>query len=403
MNIKKLFSYFIVLATVMLAGFIWHCKNAKSESDYFTPRAVAVADNGANYVESQTCMECHADIYATHLNTAHYNTSAIADFKNVKGSLEEGSNTFEIHDARITLMEEDGAVYQKSKFKFGPLKEAKAKLDITLGSGVKGQSYLTWEENGLFQLQASYYTPTDSWINSPGYPMTSFTRPISDACLKCHVTFAKNHDPLGTSNLYDKAQVLLGVDCQKCHGPLQQHVAYQRSDTSVKEAKFVTKIDSLSRQKRMDICAQCHSGLRSRQIKGGAFSFLPGENLSDYSKNYGTIKTAEKLDVHGNQVGLLSSSQCFIKSPEMDCVTCHNPHKNERGAMASFNTICTECHQSITKDCTNENSIMNKGLNNDCISCHMPLSPSSTMQIQVNTDSLTEPVYIRTHLIGVYK
>ena len=70
-----------------------------------------------------------------------------------------------------------------------------SKFDIVIGSGVKGQSYLTWKEEELFQLQTSYYTPLDDWVNSPSFPTYQYTRPIGDACLKCHTTFATNRHP----------------------------------------------------------------------------------------------------------------------------------------------------------------------------------------------------------------
>ncbi|WP_273567469.1 cytochrome c3 family protein [Maribacter halichondriae] len=406
MKKKGIRNIILFLVGITVASFVWHCKNRTTESDYFTPKVLATHATGGNYVGSETCMECHADIYETHIGTAHYNTSAVASSESIKGSFDTDSNTIELQDARLTLHSEDGAFFQKSDFKYGThgqAKEVTSKLDVVIGSGVKGQSYLSWEDDRLFQLQASYYTPIDNWVNAPGFPVTSFKRPITDACLKCHVTFAKNHDPVGNSNQFVKDQLFLGIDCERCHGPLEKHVLYQRGNPSVETPEHIIKIDSLSRQQRLDICAQCHSGLRNRQIKGNPFDFLPGEHLDEYSKNYNSGRPKEKLDVHGNQYGLLTSSQCFIKSPDMDCTTCHNPHKNQRGDMASFNKICMECHASITKGCTNENTTMTTGMNNDCIACHMPLSPSSTMQVQLNTDSLAEPVYIRTHLIDIYE
>jgi hypothetical protein len=47
-------------------------------------------------------------------------------------------------------------------------------FDIVIGSGRKGQTYLYWKDDKIFQLPVSYYTPTDSWVNSPGLLLTSF-------------------------------------------------------------------------------------------------------------------------------------------------------------------------------------------------------------------------------------
>ena len=76
---------------------------------------------------------------------------------------------------------------------------------------------------------------------------------------------------------------------------------------------FMMKIDTLSRQKRLDVCAQCHSGPRDGILQGNSFSFLAGEKLDEYSRNYYTGISNDDLDVHGNQYGLLTSSKCFIR------------------------------------------------------------------------------------------
>ncbi len=402
MKKKGIRNIILFIVAIALASFVWHCKNRTTESDYFTPKVLATHVNGENYVGSETCMECHTDIYATHLNTAHYKTSAQASAETIKGSFETGANSFDINDSKITLIAEDGKFYQHMDFKFTQQDDITSKIDIVIGSGVKGQSYLTWDDDRLYQLQASYYTPIDSWMNGPGFPLTYFKRPVSDACIKCHTTTAKNHDPSGASNQYYRNEMVLGIDCERCHGPAEKHVIAQRTNPDTVQTLNMAKISELSRQQRLDVCAQCHSGLRNRKRKDNVFSFLPGEVLDDYATSFTSGKPKEKLDVHGNQYGLLTSSACFIKSESMDCMTCHNPHNKERGN-SMFNQKCMQCHDSLSKGCSKDSQMANNTLTNDCIACHMPLSPSTTMQLQLDKDSTTVPVYIRTHLIGIYE
>jgi hypothetical protein len=119
------------------------------------------------------------------------------------------------------------------------------RFNIVIGSGVKGQIYLTWDNHALFQLQASYYTPTDSWINSPGYPTQYLKRPVLEACLKCHVTFAKNKDLSGRGNQFEKKQMIYGVDYERCHRPSGKHVIHHRKNPKDKIAKFMLSLDYL--------------------------------------------------------------------------------------------------------------------------------------------------------------
>ena len=391
-----------ILIFLFLAAFAYYCISTYQGLDYYEPEILATHPEGGDFVGSQTCMECHRDIYDTHIQTAHFNTSAITTEENILGSFEPGSNKLMLENVTFEMKKQGEAFYQHTQ-----MQEEEAlpippqRFDVIVGSGVKGQSYLTWEEEHLFQLQASYYPPLNQWINSPGYPPQLLKRPIQDGCLKCHVTFATNRDFSGQGNHYDKSRMIYGVDCERCHRPGRQHVMYHRENPDDKTAKFMLKLDTLSRQLRLDVCGQCHSGLRSAVIKGNAFSFLPGEPLNEYTRNYYTGVTDAELDVHGNQYGLLTSSQCFQKSTNLDCGTCHDPHKNQRGDTDYFNQKCNGCHQSGTVTCSTALH-QRKSMGDNCIGCHMPTTPSKMMKFQLDDEGLETSAQVRTHLIGIY-
>jgi hypothetical protein len=263
---------------------------------------------------------------------------------------------------------------------------------MVIGSGVKGQSHLTWRQDSLYQLQASYFTATDDWINSPGFPDYAFIRPISDDCIKCHVTFARNSNFTGKTNAYDKQSFMYGISCERCHGPLQDHVDHHSSDVGDGVPKFVVQIDTLNRQLQLDVCAQCHSGLRANQVKG---------KLEDYTRNFQYGRPNAGLDVHSNQYGLLKSSACFKNSSAMTCTTCHNPHNDQRDKTDYFNAKCTECHTRPEKVHKLSSGYVISNLQN-CIDCHMPVFPSETMRVRLKNEDSEKSVNIRTHLIGVY-
>jgi len=405
MNTKKVFSTgMIVMSAILLVAAIYRCKNPKIESEYYNPVVLATHENGEQFVGGETCMECHADLYKSHLETAHFNTSTVANAENIKGSFEDGENILDLDQVEFTMISEGDSLYQHTKLKNRAAKIPPTEFDFVIGSGVRGQSYATWQDDELFQLQTSYYTPTDSWVNSPGYPLYyDNPRPIRDACLKCHVTFAKNRDADVIGNQYDPGQMIYGVDCERCHRPSAKHVAYHRKNPEVEAAKFMLPLDSLPRQQRLDVCAQCHSGLRERILKGNSFSFLSGEILDEYVQNAYQAPSNATLDVHGNQYGLLTESKCFKETETMDCSTCHNPHKNQRGKSEQFNLKCISCHSTGSVVCAaSESEVIHMG--NNCITCHMPVSPSQSMTVQLNeNDSLETSFYIRTHLIGIYQ
>ena len=201
---------------------------------------------------------------------------------------------------------------------------------------------------------------------------------------------------------YDKERIVYGIDCERCHRPGEKHVTYHRNHPRDTVANHIMRYGELSRQQRLDACAQCHSGLREQQLKGTPFSFLAGEDLSKYSKNLDAASVDNsKLDVHGNQYGLLTSSECFKQTDTMDCATCHDPHKNQRGNAQYFNQKCMGCHHLDKVECKAETAHLNT-MDNNCIACHMPTMPSRSMTVDLNKDGEETPFYVRTHLIDVY-
>ncbi len=398
--LKRKFIY--VIAGFLMAAFLLVKLYQQFEgpnSSYLEPEPIAFHENGNGYLGSSTCMDCHKDIYESHILTPHFNTSFYPSIKNIKGTLEDDGNPISLMDATISIEETNDQLFQNAQIVYGDRKEYHWSMDIAIGSGIKGQSYLTQQPEGLFQLQGSYFIPTNSWINSPNYTKKlNPLRPVNDQCLKCHVTFAKNLGPSSTSNSYDITKMVMGIDCEKCHGPGQKHVTHYRNNLNGILDTTLVKINTLTRQQRLDICATCHSGLRNNQIKN-PFLFLPGDTLAKFSKNYNSLRPSANLDVHGNQYGLLTSSECFKQTNDMDCITCHNPHKNQRDNHSYFNSKCITCHSGNTMECSNTDINHNS---NNCIQCHMPVIPSQSMQVQLSKIDNAEPVGVRTHYIAVY-
>ncbi|WP_198439702.1 multiheme c-type cytochrome [Pareuzebyella sediminis] len=393
-----------ILIVVLCFGsiLVYHCKNPTVESDYYNPEVLATHDNGEKFVGSETCMECHANIYTDHLKTAHHRTSLLANDSTILGSFDPGSNVLDLEYVKFTMERRLDSFYQHTAYKNRLKKSPPSSFDIVIGSGVMGQTYLTWEEDKLFQLQSSYHKPADSWVNSPGFPTYAIQRPVRDGCIKCHVTFAKNRN-IREGNQYDREKILYGIECERCHRPAARHVIYHRKHPEAKMAKFMVNIDSLTRQQRLDVCAQCHSGPQNEQLKGNPFSFLTGENLNEYSRNSGPMSSTETLDVHGNQYGLLTRSECFKQTQTMDCTTCHDPHKNQRGDTEYFNHKCMQCHVAETKKPFVVQDHL-EVVGNDCISCHMPKMRSQSISIKLTgKDSISSSFSIRTHFIKVYK
>lgn len=361
---------------------------------------IATAYNGLEYAGSQTCISCHKSIYEAHSKTPHYNTSQLARKEKIIGHFND-SATLRLNNHILYKMTDEERLYQ-SAFEDGKLVR-KEPFDIIIGSGTKGQSYLFWKVSELYQLPVSYWNASENWIHSPGYSddRINFDRAVLPSCLECHTTFAKSYLPNDYgSNGFVKKEIMFGVDCESCHGPSLKHVNVHIDNPELKIAQHILDIKELTQQQQLDACAKCHSGVR--RPSRPAFTFKTGDKLDDFWRpNYSSVSNTETLDVHGNQYGLLTGSQCFKESEAMTCSTCHNPHKNQRDQLEGFSQKCIGCHQ----DTGIHKFDLKDGMTSNCIDCHMPLLSSSSLTVNaldVKGKSISDSLKVRTHKIDIY-
>jgi Cytochrome c554 and c-prime len=358
-------------------------------------------NKGEKFAGSVTCASCHKKIYDSHVHTAHYLTTRPAKAEYIKGSFDPGINRYEYNPSVAIAMEKRGdSFYQVEYYK---TTERKARrIDIVVGSGTMGQSFLNWKDNSLFQLPITYFAAANRWSNSPGFPdRVLFNRPITSRCMECHTTFIKTvAEPANAPEEFDQNKIVYGVDCEKCHGPGAKHVEFQTQNPTATIAKYIINPSRLSRQQNLDLCASCHGG-RLQKTKP-SFSFTAGDKLSDYYVIDTTTPDPNKIDVHGNQYGLLRSSKCFRLSNKLTCSSCHNTHENEKGKVATFSQRCMNCHDDAHEKMCKLTKSLGAIIKTNCIDCHMPLQSSKAIAVQLHGDSLPTAALIRSHLITVY-
>jgi len=394
-KIKK--THFVVFGILVLL-YLGNVMSTRFDED--GNRQIIQDTGGKKFAGSAVCADCHKDIYDTHLETAHYLDSRPAAKQFIKGSFKK-RNKFVYNKWMEVIMQQKNDSFFQHAYING-IEYQSESFDIVIGSGRKGQTYLYWNDNKLFELPVSYYTNLNSWCNSPGFPdnFIKFDREIPAQCLECHGTYAKADTDQNGETFYDKTQILYGIDCERCHGPAAEHVAYQQQHPEEKIAKYIVSISKLDRQRRLDGCALCHSGFRI-PIKP-AFDFTIGDTLDNYSHvRYNTDSTST-LDVHGNQYGLLTASKCFQMSQQMDCSSCHNVHVNEFNSPKIFSQRCVTCHTATKHDSFTIPQDTHFLLADNCVDCHMPMLPSKRIVLTVANSNKVVPDVVRTHKIGIY-
>lgn len=356
------------------------------------PPASAYAGDGA-------CAPCHQKESEFYEQTPHARDSAPASAQTIDGSFAPGENVLHTTNPNlIVAMTSDANGFYQSAINISdpshPTGEVE-RFDIVIGSGRHAQTYLYWSGDLLYELPISYWQWNHKWIISPGFPAgeVHFERAVVPRCLECHGSYFKSAAP--PLNRYVKDSLVLGIGCERCHGPGAEHVARERSATppaagSAQEA--IVNPARLSHDRQIDLCALCHAG--AVEPIRPPLTFIAGDNVRDFL----AIKPPEPnapVDVHGNQVGALEASKCFT-SGKLLCSTCHNVHQTQENADA-FSSRCLTCHE--VRACPRY-AVLGDAIRPRCIDCHMPLQDSAKIKSDLNGQTLH--ALLRAHKIGIY-
>lgn len=351
-----------------------------------------------DFAGDAACARCHEQEARAWWTSPHHLDSALATPATVLGDFTPGHNFVRTRepDLVFAMIRDSSGLYESAINISDPknLKGIAEKFDIVIGSGRRGQTSLYWKGDQLFELPISWWSYTRQWINSPGYPdgEVHFDRPIIPRCLECHTTWFES---LGGTNEYQRGNMILGIGCEKCHGPGREHVERESSPNppapgSPEEA--IVNPARLRRERQMDLCALCHAGVG--ESLEPPLSYRPGDDLADYLTI--TPPPADQpVDVHGNQVSALERSRCYA-SGKLTCSTCHNVHERQEN-VDSYSAHCLECH---TVESCGRFKEMGERIRTECVECHMPEGRSNGLTSQ--SDGKLLQAELRRHRIAIY-
>lgn len=340
-----------------------------------------------SYVGIEVCSSCHPSIQHTF---AHTGMGSSFDKATPTKAHFDWDGTKSIYDPHTNFHYQpyfvDSVLYVKEYRleKGDTVFERVQKVDYIVGSGQHTNSHIYSVNGYLFQAPFTYYTQEGRLDFPPGFEEghnTRFDRKIGLECMSCHNAMPTGFQ-VGTENKFN--EVPLGIDCERCHGPGELHVAEKMKgivvDTAKEADRSIVNPKRLSADLQMELCQRCHLQGNAILVEGKSFfDFKPGMELSEVMDVYlPRYENSEQSFIMASHADRLKRSDCYIAGKgDFNCVSCHNPHVSVRETNTlEFNQTCASCHGSSTSVmCTEEVSERNR-VEDNCVQCHMPRSGS---------------------------
>jgi tetratricopeptide (TPR) repeat protein len=337
----------------------------------------------ADYAGSASCAECHKEAYEAWQNSNHHLAERpMQDGLDDAGFQPSRTLTFASQHVEVRRLSGEYQVIALGlSNQYAPFG-----IERVIGRDPVRQ-FLVRFPGGRFQaLEASYDPGRNEWFDvfgdedrRPGEwgHWTGRGMNWNSMCASCHDTaLRQNYDQ--ARDTYDTTMTEPGVGCESCHGPLKDHIDWQRR--SGKSGGKDPAISKFSPQQMMDACGVCHS--RRSDLTG---NFTPGDSFFDHQD----LTIADESDgyfpdgqVHDEDYEFASFLSSRMHTNGVTCMDCHQPHSAK--TILPGNLLCLRCHNGSRPNTPvidpsahsfhkaplpGENL---KASGGECVNCHMP-------------------------------
>lgn len=385
-----------------------------------------------NYLDSQKCLACHSDHYASWARTHHSRMTQEARPESVQGDFTR-DNTLDYLGVRAKMERrgnQAGGFTMALNFSDG--RRQVFSIDRTVGSR-RIEQYLSRQDGQYIRLPLAYDLVNRRWISLNG----SFFYPDGDDyfqhraqwdanCVFCHNVKAQPGMDRKTRK-FSTEVAELGIACGACHGAAAAH-AEQASSPFTRQWWRWSEVDKqvvnprrLAAERSVMVCGHCHGQrvpqpmerIQELMTKGDPFN--AGDDLARFYKpvtretKIGEFSFATRFWPNGSPrltayeyQGILRSA-CFVKGIAKDghdnrinCLSCHSMHEGDvRGQIKPENLTdkpCLSCHQQYAPPAQLAAHSGHKAdsIGSRCYNCHMPRVVYGVMAIH-RTHDITVP------------
>ncbi len=405
---------------------------------YLSPTAIdpAVLDRPTvaphqDYVSSSRCRSCHPSEYASWDHSYHQSMTQEAVVGSVAGKFDDVTLTagdWSYHLERRG--DEFWAIIERpdnpSGEGAGP-RVVEKPIVLTTGSHHYQVYWLPDTKKGVlrafpfaFLLDEQKWIPRKAaFLSPPTGPRHEEQARWNNGCAKCHSLDAKWR-PIRPKT--DTQTAELGISCEACHGPGQEHVRANR-DPSRRYAQHwaadgdpsIVQPERVDARRASEICGQCHAISRFpnrdefNQWAHNGYAFRPGDVLADTRAIVRGVmdRNSPQMQAHlselpdfiedsfwpdgavriaGREYNGLLETPCYQRG-EMSCLSCHSMHQqaDDPRPVAEWaddqlkpgmrgNRACVQCHERFESEqsLTAHSNHSAGSSGSECQNCHMP-------------------------------
>jgi DmsE family decaheme c-type cytochrome len=236
----------------------------------------------------------------------------------------------------------------------------------------------------------------------------------ADTCLKCHDGESEQSAMGIFDNVHGQIEVagspFTELQCETCHGPVGEHGKRVRKG-KLREPMISFGMRSLvDKDKQNSVCFSCHEDRQRLAWQGSSHQSeqIPCATCHQVHQGQDPMQFKQQQNqlcgsCHKEQLQATQKRSSHpLKSAQMVCADCHNPHGsfNEHELnRSSTNRTCYQCHsekrgpllwehEPVTEDCSichDAHGSINANLLKQrtpqlCQDCHIPADHPSTMQ-----------------------
>ena len=357
----------------ILAAVVYLVGPGKSKSD-------TAKKASAGYAGSASCRDCHKQAYDEWRNSHH------GQAERPLSAVEDRAAFDPPHAFKHGTQNSDARIAPNGRHEIVTM-SLKGERQVFSPERVLGvnplRQFLVSAPGGRYQVTEVAYDPrSNQWFNVYGEEdrqagewghWTGRGMNWNMMCAFCHNTgLQKNYR--SDTDTYATTMVEMGVGCEMCHGPMADHVQWQKPRPQ--PAKGDPTIRRFTKDQMRDACGGCHA--RRAELTG---TFRVGDTFSDHY----ALTIPDDSDVFHPDGQIRDEDYEYapflgsrMNHSGVRCGDCHSPHTS-KNIITNKDDLCLKCHAGpvppAPKIDPKTHSFHKTGTAGDhCVDCHMPQS-----------------------------